>query len=47
MSSFMADSLSRKYSILVACTVFILGVVIQATAVTAGFQSILAGRFIT
>ena len=43
----MADALSRKYSVLVACAVFILGVIIQATAVTAGYQAILAGRFIT
>ncbi|OBT90762.1 hypothetical protein VE02_00682 [Pseudogymnoascus sp. 03VT05] len=47
LSGFIAESLSRKYSIIVATTVFILGVIIQATAVTAGHNSILAGRFIT
>jgi len=44
----MAETISRKYSIIVATSVFILGVVIQATAATAaGHNSILAGRFIT
>jgi MFS family permease len=47
LSGFMAESLSRKYGILVATSVFMLGVVIQSTAITAGYQAILAGRFIT
>lgn len=47
LSSFMAEFLSRKYGVLVATTVFILGVIIQATAVQAGHEVILAGRFIT
>ncbi|KAK0725245.1 general substrate transporter [Lasiosphaeris hirsuta] len=47
LSGFLAEVLSRKYGILVACTVFILGVIIQATAVQAGPNAILAGRFIT
>jgi len=47
LSSFMAEVLSRKYGVLVACAVFVLGVVIQTTAVAAGHNSILAGRFIT
>ncbi|KAH8881715.1 general substrate transporter [Thozetella sp. PMI_491] len=47
LSSFMAEAISRKYSVLVACAVFMLGVIIQATAVSAGYQAILAGRFIT
>ncbi len=47
LSGFLAEAISRKYGILVACTVFILGVIIQATAITAGYQAILAGRFIT
>ncbi len=47
LSGFLAEAISRKYGILVACSVFILGVVIQATAITAGYQAILAGRFIT
>ncbi|KAL8322426.1 hypothetical protein RB597_008252 [Gaeumannomyces tritici] len=47
LSSFMAEILSRKHSVLVATAVFILGVIIQATAVQAGHEVILAGRFIT
>jgi MFS family permease len=47
LSGFLAEVLSRKYGVLVACTVFIIGVVVQATAVTVGPNSILAGRFIT
>ncbi|KAL1983778.1 hypothetical protein VTN96DRAFT_9864 [Rasamsonia emersonii] len=47
-SGFLAEVLSRKYSILVSTAIFILGVVIQCTAVSAsGPKSILAGRFIT
>lgn len=47
LSGFLAEAISRKYGILVAVTVFVLGVVIQATAISAGYQAILAGRFIT
>ena len=47
LSGFLAETLSRKYGILVAATVFILGVIIQATAQSAGHNAILAGRFIT
>ncbi|KAK4034331.1 sugar transporter [Parachaetomium inaequale] len=47
LSGFLAEVLSRKYGVLVACVVFILGVIIQATAVSAGHNVILAGRFIT
>ena len=47
LSGFLAEVLSRKYGVLVACAVFVLGVIIQATAVTAGHNAILAGRFIT
>ncbi|RDL31050.1 putative Quinate permease [Venustampulla echinocandica] len=49
LSGFMAEAISRKYSILVATGVFIIGVVIQATAIAdgGGHNSILAGRFIT
>jgi len=47
-SGFLAEIISRKYAILVNDAVFIIGVVIQCTAVTAsGPSSILAGRFIT
>lgn len=33
VSGFMAEALSRKYGILIATTVFIIGVVVQTTAV--------------
>lgn len=47
-SGFLAEIFSRKYAILVNTAIFIVGVVIQTTAVTAaGSSSILAGRFIT
>lgn len=47
LSGFIAEVLSRKYGILVACAVFMIGVVVQATAVTVGHNAILAGRFVT
>ncbi|KAI7970815.1 hypothetical protein EIK77_007995 [Talaromyces pinophilus] len=47
-SGFLAEVLSRKYAILINTAIFILGVVIQCTAVSSsGANSILAGRFIT
>lgn len=47
-SGFLAEIISRKYAILVNVAVFIVGVVIQSTAITSsGHNSILAGRFIT
>lgn len=47
-SGFLAEILSRKYAILINVGVFIIGVVIQCTAVTsAGASCILGGRFIT
>ena len=47
-SGFLAEIMSRKYGILVNVCIFIVGVIIQCTAVTAaGASSILAGRFIT
>jgi MFS family permease len=47
LSGFMAETASRKYGILIATAVFIVGVVVQATAITAGHNAILGGRFIT
>lgn len=47
LSGAVAELCSRKYGILIATSVFIVGVVIQATAISAGYQVILAGRFIT
>ncbi|KAI9051852.1 hypothetical protein LZ554_004113 [Drepanopeziza brunnea f. sp. 'monogermtubi'] len=47
VSGFLAEALSRKYAIMVATVVFIIGVVIQATAQETGPEGILAGRFIT
>jgi MFS family permease len=46
-SGFLAEIISRKYAILVNTAVFMLGVIIQITAVAGGAQSILGGRFIT
>lgn len=46
-SGFLAEILSRKYAILVNVAIFVLGVIIQTTSVSAGHNSILAGRFIT
>ena len=46
-SGFLAEVLSRKYAILVNVTIFIIGVIVQATAVSGGSSSILGGRFIT
>jgi hypothetical protein len=46
-SGFVAEVLSRKYGILLATSVFIIGVVVQTTAIVGGHNEILAGRFIT
>lgn len=47
-SGFLAEILSRKYAILVNVAVFIIGVIVQATAVVGtGASSILGGRFVT
>jgi hypothetical protein len=47
MSGFLAESCSRKYGILIATGVFVIGVVVQITAISGGHNEILAGRFIT
>ena len=47
-SGFLAEILSRKYAILINVVVFIIGVVVQTTAITGtGHNSILGGRFVT
>ena len=47
-SGFLAEILSRKYSILINVFIFIIGVIIQTTAAAGGgHSSILGGRFIT
>jgi MFS family permease len=47
-SGFLAEILSRKYAILINVAIFIIGVVVQTTAVTSsGHSSILGGRFVT
>ncbi|KAF2140865.1 uncharacterized protein K452DRAFT_359308 [Aplosporella prunicola CBS 121167] len=47
-SGFLAEILSRKYSILINVFIFIIGVIIQTTAgAGGGHSSILGGRFIT
>ena len=35
LSGFLAEVLSRKYGIIVACCVFLLGVIVQAVSMTA------------
>lgn len=47
LSGFLAEAISRKYGVLVATTVFVIGVVIQATAQSGGHNVILGGRFVT
>jgi len=46
-SGFAAEAFSRKYSILLATAIFIVGVVVQATAINVGHNAILGGRFVT
>ncbi|KAF1830945.1 general substrate transporter [Decorospora gaudefroyi] len=47
-SGFLAEILSRKYAILVNVAIFIVGVVVQCTAVVGeGHNAILGGRFVT
>jgi len=45
-SGFLAELISRKYAILVNTCVFIIGVIVQCTAVQAGHSAILGGRFV-
>jgi MFS family permease len=47
LSGFVAETISRKYGILVACVVFIIGCVIQAASIHGGPAAILVGRFVT
>lgn len=47
-SSFIAEYFSRKFGIIIATGVFIVGVCIQTTAISgAGPSATLAGRFVT
>ncbi|KAF2459811.1 MFS sugar transporter-like protein [Lineolata rhizophorae] len=47
-SGFLSEIISRKYAILVNVAIFVVGVIIQATAVVGdGHSEILAGRFVT
>lgn len=45
-SGFLAELISRKYAIIVNTAIFILGVVVQCTAISGGAPCILGGRFI-
>lgn len=45
-SGFLAELISRKYAIIVNTIIFILGVIIQCTATSAGHSAILGGRFV-
>jgi len=44
---FLAEILSRKFAIMINVVIFIIGVIIQATAISAGPSAILGGRFVT
>ncbi|KAK8196106.1 hypothetical protein M8818_007259 [Zalaria obscura] len=47
-SGFLAEIFSRKYAIILNTGIFIIGVIVQTTAITSsGSSSILGGRFIT
>lgn len=45
-SGFLAEIISRKYAIIVNTAIFILGVIVQCTATSAGHSAILGGRFV-
>ena len=47
LSGFVAEVASRKYGILIASSVFLLGIIIQACSMVGDHREILAGRFIT
>lgn len=47
LSGFLAEQYSRKYTIIVATSVFVVGVIVQACATQAGHNAILGGRFVT
>ncbi|KAL8950908.1 MAG: hypothetical protein Q9222_003086 [Ikaeria aurantiellina] len=47
LSGFLAEQYSRKYTIIIATTVFVVGVIVQSCAVQAGHNAILGGRFVT
>ena len=46
-SGFLAETLSRKYSIMLNTVIFVIGIVVQCMAVTAGASAMLGGRFVT
>lgn len=46
-SGFIAETLSRKYAIMLNVCIFVVGVIIQVCAVKAGHAAILGGRFVT
>ena len=47
-SGFLAETLSRKYAIILNVGIFVIGVIVQCMGVTAaGAQAILGGRFVT
>jgi MFS family permease len=45
-AGFLADVMSRKYAIIFNTCIFIIGVVVQCTAVSGGAPAILGGHFI-
>lgn len=47
VNGYSADALGRKLSVVVACAVFIIGVIIQAVTHGGNYDYILGGRFVT
>ncbi|KAG8532544.1 uncharacterized protein KY384_002421 [Bacidia gigantensis] len=46
-SGFIAETLSRKYAIVLNVGLFVIGVIVQSCAIVAGYSAILGGRFVT
>ncbi|KAL2875206.1 hypothetical protein SGCOL_009640 [Colletotrichum sp. CLE4] len=47
LSGFIAEVCSRKYGVLIATGVFMLGVIVQISSISGGHEAILGGRFVT
>lgn len=47
MNGYLADAVGRRVSVVIACAIFTVGVIIQACTPVHGKDYILAGRFVT
>ncbi|UQC86654.1 quinate permease [Colletotrichum lupini] len=47
LSGFIAEVCSRKYGVLIATGIFMLGVIVQISSISGGHEAILGGRFVT